>query len=184
MVQEGIDEPTNLKQIQVEKWLQTMKDNHTKTKINLSEKYSEIPETCDRFSGVIKEGAIDLAQTPTGQPHFQRYMPPAQPIEIPALPGGINLGATPSECESQQSQNEIKFDAALFPFVNKTGEVLDRTVIKDRITTLKVMFDDSATLRQQRGFLNAQGKSVLIPADSPIKLDLVEQYNLNKKVQE
>ena len=70
VVQEGVDEPTNLKQIQVEKWLQTMKDNHSKTKVNLSEKYSEIPETCGRFSGVIKEGAIDLAETPTGKPHF------------------------------------------------------------------------------------------------------------------
>ncbi len=86
-----------------------------------------------------------------------------------------------------------KNEAALFPvqsikkFVNDDGKEVDSDAIKDRILTLKLMFEDAEDLRKKREFLSSvdhQPNILTAPSEDKNDLSLVRQYNLNQKIVE
>lgn len=62
--------------------------------------------------------------------------------------------------------------------VTESTPMVDSQEIKDRILTLKLMFDDSSKLRQQRDFLNTHGQNVMTnPEAGNEGLGLVREFN-------
>lgn len=81
--------------------------------------------------------------------------------------------------EDLDKQRDQKMQDMIFPIQNEQVEQnkpqVDSNEIKDRILTLKLMFDDSTKLRQQRDFLNNQGQNVMTnPAASHEDLGMVK----------
>jgi len=60
-----------------------------------------------------------------------------------------------------------------------TANKLDSSAIRDRILTLKLMFDDASDLRRQREFLSKVNTK---EGDQVVgnNLDLMVKYNVNK----
>ena len=111
------------------------------------------------------------------------------PVEDPDTSGaqvkdGINLGATESEAQSESQLPDADKEPEVFPVQSieerlGTANKLDSSAIRDRILTLKLMFDDASDLRRQREFLSKVNTK---EGDQVVgnNLDLMVKYNVNK----
>ena len=64
--------------------------------------------------------------------------------------------------------------------IQKVDEAQEDTKkIQDRILTLKLMFEDTQSLRQQKSFPNTQGQNIFKHNNEP-NLDMIQKYNFDK----
>lgn len=68
-----------------------MVDNGNHGKVNLSNKYSEIEETCAKFIVGNKINTIELAENEIGRPYNLPVYPSETQIQYPKLEDGLNL---------------------------------------------------------------------------------------------
>lgn len=184
--------PKTAKEVETKYLIELMKHNYEA--VNVTEKYRTLKDVVD---GVPKE-AFDVTggvEDPDGdggiaQPgasyELERIKERQKDILEDPKRKGINVGDGDldegQDLDAEQQRDQKMKELLAFPAQREaptdSKPVVDSQEIRDRILTLKLMFDDSNKLRQQRDFLNTHGQNVMTNPDVADQgLGLVREFN-------